>query len=198
MTFQADIDIDINNKNKLLEFVPHIKAILNDGSKHPSGVYFQKLPFDTNTMYSSIGIKEAEEKGIFKIDLLNFNLYNEFSSQEELNTVYDLDTDWSLLEDQKIVEQLVHISKHYDLVRKFKPESVDDLAIVLALIRPAKIYLQGKSREYIERHIWIANDDDKYHFKKSHAYAYAHAIKLQLNLIQYQNQYKTVLSLFKR
>jgi hypothetical protein len=55
--------------------------------------------------------------------------------------------------------------------------------MVLAIIRPAKRYLLGKSWETIKNEVWVKPTDRSYFFKKAHAIAYAHAIIVQMNLI---------------
>jgi len=60
---------------------------------------------------------------------------------------------------------------------------VEQLAAVLAVIRPAKRYLIGKDWSEIEAEVWQKPDGDEYYFKKAHAIAYAHVIVVQMNLI---------------
>jgi hypothetical protein len=63
------------------------------------------------------------------------------------------------------------------------PESIEQLAAVLAMIRPAKRYLIGKEWTTVMTEIWTKPDNDDYYFKKAHAIAYAHVIVVQMNLI---------------
>ena len=46
-------------------------------------------------------------------------------------------------------EPLVQLGSHYDLVSKYPPESLADLAILLALVRPGKKELVGQDWEFI-------------------------------------------------
>ena len=195
--FQADIDIDTNDRMELLKLVPHIKATLANGKKHPSGVYFQSISHDEKTNQATLPMDEAEAAGYIKIDILNLSMYGEFRDQQEFDDLFDREPDWSMLQRKEDVDKIIHISKHFDLVQKIAPRSIDDLALVLALIRPAKRHLLGKSRKFIDQHIWDRPNDDTYHFKKSHAYAYAMAIKVQMNMLSYQNQYQVVFDLLK-
>jgi DNA polymerase III alpha subunit len=65
-----------------------------------------------------------------------------------------------------------------------QPTSVEQLAAVLAMIRPAKRYLIGKEWTTVMTEIWEHSDTDVgYAFRKSHAVAYAMAIVVQMNLI---------------
>jgi DNA polymerase III alpha subunit len=64
-----------------------------------------------------------------------------------------------------------------------KPRSVEQLAMVLALIRPGKRHLIGKIWPAVESEIWKLSNDGEYVFKKSHAIGYALAIVVQMNLM---------------
>ena len=90
---------------------------------------------------------------------------------------------WELLEHQEVVEKLFHINNHFDIVKQYKPKSLEQLAMILAIIRPGKRHLVGKTWEQVEADVWIKPKDDTYFFKKSHSYGYALAIIVQLNLI---------------
>ena len=61
------------------------------------------------------------------------------------------------------------------------PNSIEQLAMILSMIRPGKRYLVGNSWEVIEKDIWQKTDG--YFFKRSHAIGYATLIVVQLNLI---------------
>jgi DNA polymerase III alpha subunit len=65
------------------------------------------------------------------------------------------------------------------------PSSIEQLAMFIALLRPGKRHLIGKSWQTIEAEIWIPTE--KYYFKKSHAIAYATSIVVQLNLLASQS-----------
>jgi hypothetical protein len=55
--------------------------------------------------------------------------------------------------------------------------------MLLAIIRPAKKHLLGKTWTEIGMEVWKKPENDEYYFKKSHAVAYATAIVVQINLI---------------
>jgi hypothetical protein len=63
------------------------------------------------------------------------------------------------------------------------PTSIEQLAAVLAMIRPAKRHLIGKPWTTVMSEVWIKPENNDYYFKKSHATAYAAAIVVQMNLI---------------
>ena len=100
-----------------------------------------------------------------------------------MQELIDQEPDWSLLEHKEIVEQLFHIHNHFDIINKLKPKSVEELAAVLAIIRPAKRHLLNESWNNINENVWKKPTDDSYYFKKSHAVGYALAICVQLNVL---------------
>jgi len=186
MKFKADIDIDFGNRNLALAVLKHIPAtIIKDDkhTRHNSGVYVQNIPQNPITEISTIDYKEAEERGYMKLDFLNMHIYNQVESELELVELMTQEPDWDKLLDLDFCSKLVHISEHYDIVAKVKPKSVEDLAIVLALIRPSKRYLLNKSWAEIKEHIWTKSNDGSYVFKKSHGTAYALLVIIHLNLL---------------
>ena len=179
----TDIDIDLKNRDDVLTKLKHIPAsIITDSvKKHNTGVYFHDMPYDPSTNLSTINYKEAEDLGYFKIDLLNVNIYEYVSNEAHLNRLLEREPDWDLLLHKEIVEQLFHIHDHYDIVAQMQPKSIDQLAMVLAIIRPAKRQLLGESWQTIQDQVWSKPKDNSYYFKKSHAVSYAYAIIVQLN-----------------
>jgi len=179
----TDIDIDLKNREDVLSKLQHISAsiITNTVKKHNTGVYFHNIPHDPSTNLSTISYKEAEDLGYFKIDLLNVNIYEHVKNEAHLNTLLKRVPDWDLLVHKEIVQQLFHIHDHYDIVAQMQPRSIDQLAMVLAIIRPAKRNLLGQQWLTIEKQIWLKPNDNSYYFKKSHAVSYAYAIIVQLN-----------------
>jgi hypothetical protein len=182
-----DIDIDFFDRSKALDVLEHRVAMRdNKGTKvkHNTGVYFQEIPHDPFTNLATIDYETAEDRGYFKIDLLNVSLYDGVRDEAHLSRLLEQEPLWDLLEHREIVERLFHIADHYTLVRRLKPTSIEQLAAVLAIIRPAKRYLEYSSWDEILPEVWIKpTTGDLYFFKKSHAVAYACAIVVQLNLI---------------
>ena len=70
-----------------------------------------------------------------------------------------------------------------------RPKNINQLAAVLAIIRPAKRYLIGKNWDVVTTEVWVKPRNEEYYFKKSHATAYAVAIVVQMNLICEQISY---------
>ena len=183
---KTDIDIDVKDRDVLLEKLKHIPAsIIQNGEikKHNTGVYFTDIPTHPFTNSANIDYKEAEDRGYFKLDILNVGVYDKVKNEKHLQELIDQEPDWSLLEHKEIVEQLFHIHNHFDIINKLKPKSVEELAAVLAIIRPAKRHLLNESWNNINENVWKKPTDDSYYFKKSHAVGYALAICVQLNVL---------------
>ena len=181
-----DIDIDFFDRNKVLEVFPHHVAMRYQKSeevKHNTGVYFTPIPHNPFTNLSTIDYEEAEKRGYFKIDILNVSMYEGIDDELHLVNLVTTEPNWDLLSYQEIVDQLFHINGHFDIVNKLKPMSIEQLAAVLAIIRPAKRYLVDSDWNTINSEVWVKPEDDAYFFKKSHAIAYAHAIVVQLNAL---------------
>jgi len=186
MSAKTDIDIDFGNRDKALEGLVYISASLTnktgETSRHPSGVYFQDIPVNPITGLSSFDYGEAEDRGYFKIDFLNQTVYSEITDEAHLDRLLHSEPMWELLEEPEFVSQLMHIHKHYDVVQMINPRSIEDLSLVLALIRPGKKHLIGKPRSTIDQEIW-KKDSTGYTFRKAHAISYAALIVVQMNLI---------------
>lgn len=190
MPIKMDIDIDLADRSKLLSLLDHISASRknnNDFEKHNTGVYFQNIPYDPETNMASIDYKAAEEIGYMKFDFLNNSIYNKVKNLEHLDELVKREPFWQLLEIEEFVENLAHLHGHYYLLKKFKPQNIDELAAFIALIRPGKKHLQNRSKKEIMTKIWDKNDPEipegEYIFKKSHSYAYALSIIVQMNII---------------
>ena len=181
LTKMPDVDIDFLNRDSLLKLIDAIPAsMVKDDMlvKHSVGVYFQAIPVD-DTGLASFTYDQAEEMGWQKFDLLNNSVYEGISSELEIVELLNTPVDWSVLEKEEIVQQLAHIGNYYHLLQKHKPKSIEQLAMFLAILRPGKKHLQGKSWDEIEKEIWIPTKE--YYFKKSHSIAFAASIVVQLN-----------------
>lgn len=182
----TDIDIDFADRDEALQHIGHIPAsMLKDKTlkRHNVGVYLHDVPVDPITGFCSIEYKRAEELGFFKMDFLNVGVYKDVQSPEHLDRLMSTTPLWEMLLDEEIVDGLFHLSGHFDVVSQMQPRSVMELAMVLALIRPAKRHLVGKSWSEIEADIWTPSAEELYGFKKSHAVSYALVIVVQMNLL---------------
>ena len=184
MKIDFDVDIDMSNRDDFLKLVSVTPAsIEKDGkfTKHNTGVYFQNIPKFPLEGYSTVDHKQAEDEGWFKLDVLNNHVYENVIDETHLNKLLDTEPMWELFEHKEVVEQLFHINNHFEIVSQHKPQTVEQLAMILAMIRPGKRHLVGKDWKVIEDNVWVKTDE--YFFKKSHAIAYALTIIVQLNLI---------------
>ena len=182
-----DVDIDFFDRDGVLNLFKHTPATIikeDKVEKHKTGVYFHAVPEHPVTGHSTLDYKEAEDRGYFKIDCLNVSIYKNIKSEQELVELMIQEPDWDMLKEQKIVDQLFHLNGHFNIVSKLQPQTIEQLAAVLAIIRPAKRQLMYKEWEDILAEVWVRPQDGGYFFKKSHAVAYAHAIVVQMNLMK--------------
>lgn len=186
MKINTDVDIDVFDRNILLKKLRYIDARINrkdDYVKHNTGVYFQKIPYDPLTNIATIDHKDANDLGYMKIDFLNNSVYKGVRNEEHLQKLVDTEPQWDLLQHADIISKLVHIGDYADLVKRLAPDSIPKLAMILAIIRPAKAHLKNKIWEEIEKEVWVKPTDGSYYFKKSHSFAFALSIVVQLNLM---------------
>jgi DNA polymerase III alpha subunit len=178
-----DIDIDFANRDVILKKLKHRVAKLNDTKKHNTGIYVNEIPHNPVDNLATIDYKTADQRGYFKLDFLNVSLYKAIKNENHLNTLVRKEPLWSLLEHQDFVANLFHVGEHGSILKKMKPKSVEQLAMVLAIIRPGKRHLLGKTWKDMKETIWKKPENNEYYFKKAHAVAYAMAIVVQMNLI---------------
>ena len=185
-----DIDIDLQPSFKVEDVFPHWKRAVvlknNQITPHPCGAYPQNISSDPVTNLAAIPYDKAEEEGFMKIDFLHLSVYRHFSSHEEVCQLVNIEPNWSLLLVPSIVDKLFQVSKHADILARIKPKSIDELADVIALIRPGKrslldAYLANKETV---RRVLYSKGSGEYSFKRSHACAYSMVIVLQLHLIE--------------
>lgn len=188
MKIYTDIDIDLADREKLIKLINVIPASIKNTNnqlvKHNTGVYATDIPFNPMSGLASIDYQTAEKRGYMKIDLLNLSIYNNIKSEQHLHELMHTEPDWSNLKNPEFVKQLIHIGNHYDVLCSM-PESVDSvykLAMLLAIIRPSKRHLIGKTWQEIQKTIWD-KDGDGYIFKKAHAIAYSHVVVINMNLL---------------
>lgn len=184
----TDVDIDVFGRDNILDGIECIFGRIDrpDGrvEKHPTGVYFQNIPRDPVTNMSTLDHRIANDYGYFKIDFLNVNMYENIKDENHLLELLNKEPPWDFFEYAEITDQLFHLKGHSNLLRRFKPKSVEDLATILAIIRPSKAYLQRESWDKIMNEVWVKNEgDDSYQFKRCHAISYALVIIVNLNLL---------------
>jgi hypothetical protein len=183
-----DVDIDFGDRSKLIDLITCVQASSirdNEVNKHPTGVYFQRMPQDPVSNLAAVDYRTAEEMGFFKIDLLNVNVYQQIRDIQHLDNLMMQEPVWELLQNEEFVNQLSHINNHYDLICAM-PEritSIDHLAMFLAILRPAKRHLVGCFWADVEKTVWQKSENGKFAFKRSHAIAYAHLVVVHMNLL---------------
>lgn len=181
-----DIDIDFVDRSVALELFNHVTASIEDNGtfkKHNTGVYCTSIPYNPITNLSTIDYKHAENRGYFKIDFLNVGVYKGVRDDAHLKQLMETEPLWDLLEQDDFTNLLFHVNGHGTVLREMKCKSIEQLAALLAMIRPAKRHLIGKDWNTVLAEVWIRPTTDEYFFKKSHAIAYATAIVVQMNLI---------------
>jgi DNA polymerase III alpha subunit len=187
-----DIDIDFVDRDSALELFKHVPASRKESDKsmkHNTGVYFHEVPVDAETGLCAIDYESAERENYFKIDFLNVSIYKGIRNEEHLEQLMNTEPLWDLLEQDDFANLLFHVNGHGSILRQMKPTSVEQLAAVLAMIRPAKRHLIGKDWKTVLEEVWQKPEGEEYYFKKSHATAYAVAIVVQMNLICEQISY---------
>lgn len=181
-----DIDIDFIDREQALKLFKHTAASRNDGGKlvkHNTGVYMHEVPVDPVSSLCNVPYEQAEEQGLFKIDFLNVSIYKGVRNEEHLTELLNTEPLWDLLLQEDFSNLLFHINGHGSILREMQPTSIEQLAAVLAMIRPAKRHLIGKPWTTVMSEVWTKPETNDYYFKKSHATAYAAAIVVQMNLI---------------
>ena len=178
-----DIDIDFPDRDIILSKIQHRIAKLDTDKKHNTGIYVTEIPHNPVNQLSTLNYKEAEYRGYFKLDFLNVSIYKDIKNEEHLLMLMNKEPIWDLLTHEEFVDQLFHLNGHTDVLKKTCPTSVEQLAAVLAMIRPAKRHLIGKTWNEIMNEVWTKPEDDAYYFKKAHAVSYAIAVVVHMNLL---------------
>ena len=88
--------------------------------------------------YSTIDPKQAEEEGWFKVDFPNNHIYKDIIDEQHLDKLIATEPMWELLEHQRSCREIILINNHFDIVKQYKLQSLEQLAMILAIIRPAK------------------------------------------------------------
>lgn len=183
----TDIDLDVFDRDTILQGLQCVNGRIvrseNKFEKHPSGVYFQNIPRNPTTNIAAIDYKVANTYGYFKIDFLNVNMYEGVKSEKHLIALMNTEPQWDLFQYKEITDELFHLNGHSGLLQKYKPTSVEDLAMILAIIRPSKAHLQKEDWDTIRKQVWVKDPGDAYQFKRAHGIAYSLAIIVNLNLM---------------
>jgi len=180
----ADVDIDFADRQKIIDLIQCTPARQNaEGRRHNSGVYVTPIPYDAQNGCASIDYEQAEQRGYFKLDLLNQSVYTLVKSTEHYQKMLTQPTDWTRILNKTFCESVVHIGNYHDLVQTMKPDSIPRMAAFIAIIRPGKAHLQGKPWDTVFASVWDGDDSEGYYFKKSHSISYASLVALHINLL---------------
>lgn len=188
MKFRSDIDIDLANRQQILDLIQHVPASIvknGDLTPHNSGIYITEIPRDPFTGRAALDYQEAEERGYVKIDLLNVSIYSLVSSEEHLLELISRDPPWHQLYDPEFCAQLIHIGNHYTTLVEM-PEavnSIEKMSMFLAVIRPSKRHLIGRTWDEVSKTVWDRPTDGGYYFKRAHAIGYSHLVVMHMNLL---------------
>lgn len=187
----ADIDLDLADREQVLKLIhatPARQTTQGQVRKHNSGVYVTDIPYDPMNDCAAIDYEVAEERGYFKIDLLNMSVYQLVKSPEHYEELLAKEPDWSRLwTDSEWAKKLVHVGNYSDLLRTMKPDSIPRMAAFIAIIRPGKAHLQNRPWEEVFATVWDGDDSKGFVFKHSHSISYAALVALHMNLIDAAN-----------
>ena len=183
----ADIDIDLADRDQLLDLIHSISARqTHQGQvrRHNSGVYVTDIPYDPVNACAAIDYEQAEQLGYFKIDLLNMTVYKLIRDQAHYDQMLALEPPWSrLCTDSDWAGQLVHVGNYTELLKIMRPDSIPRMAAFISIIRPGKAHLQGRPWNQVFASVWDGDASQGFVFKQSHAVSYAALVALHMNLL---------------
>jgi hypothetical protein len=187
MVMSADIDLDLADRNILLNLIqatPARQQHQGQVRRHNSGVYITDIPYDPINECAAIDYEEAEQRGYFKIDLLNMSVYQLIKNPDHYQKILNQAPSWEKLwTDVDWAKQLVHVGNYFSLLTEMKPDSIPRLAALISIIRPGKAHLQNKPWAEVFASVWDGDDSKGFVFKKSHAISYAMLVSLHMNLL---------------
>lgn len=185
----ADIDIDMPDRQKVLNLIRYTSAQQGNGHKHNSGIYVTDIPYDPIHDCAAIDYKTAEQRGYFKLDFLNMSVYSLIQSPEHYEQMLAATPPWQRLwTDPTWSSQLVHVGNYCDLLKEMKPDSIVRMAAFISIIRPGKAHLQRKPWNEVFASVWDGDASKGFVFKHSHAISYAALVALHMNLLDQSSQ----------
>jgi hypothetical protein len=191
MSDRPDIDIEVLARDRVATLFPEAivasQATDKELVRHKTGLHFQAIPQHPITRLAAFPYETAFSLGFEKIDLLSCpNPYDGIASMAELRELLAEPIDWRWFENAQFVSSLFHMNGQVylsggmretltmgDVVAYYRPQSIMDLAALIAIKLPAKKYLIGEPFEVIRERIWIKEPSDKVQFKRSHGIAYS-------------------------
>jgi hypothetical protein len=188
----ADIDIDFADRDIVLKLIRHTSARQHtDGQprRHNSGIYVTDIPRDPVLDCAAIDYQEAEQRGYFKIDLLNMSVYQLVRDPDHYDQLLAQPPAWQRLwQDPAWASQLVHVGGRTDLLAEMRPDSVPRMAAFISVIRPGKAHLQRQPWPEVFASVWDGDNSRGFVFKRSHAIGYATLVALHMNLLDTSHQ----------
>jgi hypothetical protein len=183
----ADIDLDLADRDQLLKLIQAVPARqLHQGQvrRHNSGVYVTDIPYDPVNQCAALDYELAEERGYFKIDLLNMSVYQLIKTPEHYEQMLLQDPPWQRLwNEPEWAKQLVHIGNYTDLLQSMRPDSIPRMAAFISIIRPGKAHLQNCAWNEVFASVWDGDASKGFVFKHAHAVGYAALVALHMNLL---------------
>ena len=183
----ADIDIDLADREQLLKLIDATPARQTQEGRvrrHNSGVYVTDIPYDPIHQCAAIDYETAEQRGYFKIDLLNMTVYNLVQSPEHYEQMLSTEPQWDRLwTDSNWAKQLVHVGNYTELLKSMKPDNIPRMAAFISIIRPGKAHLQNQPWPAVFDSVWDGDSSRGFVFKKAHALGYARLVALHMNLL---------------
>ena len=187
-----DIDIDLADRDQLLGLIQHVRARHPQGHQsmlHNTGIYVTDIPLDPINHCAAIDYQQAEQRGYFKIDVLNQSVYRLVRDEAHLEQMMSTAPPWARLwGDPQWCQQLVHVGAYHALLDQMRPDSVTRMAAFISIIRPGKSHLRGQSWSEVFASVWDGDDSRGFVFKKAHAVSYAHLVVLHMNLLDAAHQ----------
>ena len=116
--------------------------------------------------------------------MLNVSAYEHVRDRKHLYELANREPVWECFQIPEFVSELFQLKNYGMLLHAWKPTSIDELAMFLAFIRPAKQHLQScGSWDDVAKTVWdyTTIKPGEYYYKKAHAYSYALLIVVQLN-----------------
>ena len=185
----ADIDIDLANRDQLLQLIQAVPARqVNQGQvrRHNSGIYVTDIPWDPVNACAAIDYETAEQLGYFKIDLLNMSVYQLIKNPAHYEQVLAQEPSWTRLwEEPAWASQLVHVGNYTELLKTMRPDSIPRMAAFISIIRPGKAHLQNRPWDQVFASVWDGDASRGFVFKQSHAVGYATLVALHMNLLDF-------------
>lgn len=156
---------------------------------HNSGIYVTGIPYDPVHQCAALDYETAEQRGYFKIDLLNQSVYRLVRDYDHYQLMLDREPPWAKLwQDPDWACSIVHVGNYGTLLDAMRPDSIPRMAALISIIRPGKAHLQRRPWSEVFESVWDGDASQGFVFKKSHAISYAHLVALHINLLDAAHQ----------